>query len=275
LINYYFFKLLALKCKETWIKGYIHKARALTYLKKFDDALIQFQKAKELEPTIKTIDSYIQEMERCKLTSKQEDEAREIISLNKTDNLIQLIEKLDNESDKDDILKYYLITIKCIISKCKEQEKIYNKTIFRIKNGYEIIENNLFLSKYLELIDLNKLDVENELRLLESLFELFDYLAIDCGKFCLIFHLFDYINIDRNNNSIKNLDENIQKMFKLKNSQFEKLIIHFLTSSNENKTKFIAFKSKIINLLFNLTQTKYVKTQLIKSFNIKELIFIY
>ena len=59
-------------------------------------------------------------------------------------------------------------------------------------------------------------------------------------------------------------------MFKLKNSQFDKLIIHFLSSSNDNNSKFITFKSKLIDLLCNLTQTKYGKTQLIKSFNIQE-----
>jgi hypothetical protein len=59
-------------------------------------------------------------------------------------------------------------------------------------------------------------------------------------------------------------------MFKLKNSQFDKLIIHFLSSSNDNNSKFITFKSKLIDLLYNLTQTKYGKTQLIKSFNIQE-----
>ena len=124
-------------------------------------------------------------MERCKLTSKQEDEAKEIIELNKTDNLIQLIEKLQSSSNNDEQLKYYLITIKCIATKCKEQ--LSNKTVFRIKNGYEIIEHNLFLSKYFESIDLDKIKDDNELRLLESLFDLFDILAIDCGKSGIVY----------------------------------------------------------------------------------------
>jgi hypothetical protein len=160
-------------------------------MKKFDEALSQFQKAKELEPTNKAIDNYIEEMERCKLTTKQEDEAREIIALNKTDNLIQLIQRLEDESDKDDQLKYYLITIKCIISKCEGQEQLSNKTIFRMKNGYEIIEKHLLRSEYFDSIDLNRIKSENELRLLESLFELFDLLAIDCGKFRIIFYFVD------------------------------------------------------------------------------------
>jgi tetratricopeptide (TPR) repeat protein len=173
---------LTKQCKETWIKGYIHKGRALTYLKKFDEALTQFNKAKELEPTNKAvIDRYIEEMELCKFTAKQEDEANEIIELNKTDNMVELIEKLKNEPENDDKLKYYLITIKCIISKCKEQ--LTNKTIFRMKNGYEIIEQNSYLSNYIGSVNLNQIKNENELRLIESLFDLFDLLAIDCGKF--------------------------------------------------------------------------------------------
>ncbi len=45
----------ALRAKENWLKAFIHKGRALTFLKKFDEALIEFQKAKELSPT-QTVD---------------------------------------------------------------------------------------------------------------------------------------------------------------------------------------------------------------------------
>ena len=40
------------KIDENCVKAFIHKGRALTYLKKFDDAINEFEKAKKFDPKI-------------------------------------------------------------------------------------------------------------------------------------------------------------------------------------------------------------------------------
>ncbi len=62
----------ALRAKETWTKAYILKGRALTLMKKFDQALEEFNKAKELEPnSLDSIQNYINEMNNCKMKCEQ------------------------------------------------------------------------------------------------------------------------------------------------------------------------------------------------------------
>ncbi len=104
----------------------IHKGRALTHLKEFDLALVEFESAKAIYPKQGgLIDEYIRELERCRLTANQEKAAQIFLTScnekgdkNETTDFLEILNtKL---FVKDQNIWYYSGGVRCLASLCND-----------------------------------------------------------------------------------------------------------------------------------------------------------
>jgi tetratricopeptide (TPR) repeat protein len=113
----------ALKIDEKCIKALIHRGRALTYLKEFDKAHLDFENAKTIDlKQSETIDDYLKELNRVKLAESQEKNAQTFLKNNKTnDSLNDYLEILNKKIyKKDQSIMYYSDGIRCLATLCND-----------------------------------------------------------------------------------------------------------------------------------------------------------
>lgn len=168
------------------MKAFIHKGRALTHLKQFDEALAVFKSAKECDKSVVNthiIDDYIKEMERCRQTDNQEKSVSLFLqdqnnNTPETD-LIGIIENLNKKTDEN--LLYYSGGLRALVTVCEGIEK---KTMFRIKQGFKLFTDHSVISKFYDTCD--EKSIVNwqtfEVDLITSVFEVLDKVCSQCGK---------------------------------------------------------------------------------------------
>ncbi|XP_059812829.1 tetratricopeptide repeat protein 12 [Hypanus sabinus] len=136
----------ALKCNENCVKAYIHMAKANIGLKKYEEARRCYQKITTIDPSqAKLAKEYIKLLDLDQKKEQQEKRVTEVLELGSvtTKAVREALKKL---SSPDKIPFFYLGGVKFLtelMNECTEQ------TLFRINDGFSVINNNEIIRRSL------------------------------------------------------------------------------------------------------------------------------
>ncbi|RNA10791.1 tetratricopeptide repeat 12 [Brachionus plicatilis] len=228
----------ALRIDDKCIKALIHKGKAFGFMKKFDQALTEFENAKIIDSKQNVvIDEYIKELERSRIAFSQEKSAEIFLDQNNdknspASNIMEILNNKINLANQNNW--YYSGGLRCLASLCNDET---TRTLFRTQNGFSLFEKHSVFSKYfnseIELLKLNG----SEIDILSSSFEFFTAITREC-------------------------DENIRAIFKIEN--FSQIIENLLKQLKENS---LSVKSQLVDFLFSLSEKEFGVIQIINNFN--------
>lgn len=140
----------ALRVDDKCVKALVHKGRALTYMKQFDKASEEFEKAKKLDTNSSAIDSFIKELNRCRLAYNQEQSAQlflENTSKEDKESVNHFLDVLNTKLYKrDQSVMYYSGGIRYLASLCNNN--LNHRVMFRTQKGFELFKSHFLISKY-------------------------------------------------------------------------------------------------------------------------------
>uniref|UniRef100_A0A8C5PKR1 Tetratricopeptide repeat protein 12 n=1 Tax=Leptobrachium leishanense TaxID=445787 RepID=A0A8C5PKR1_9ANUR len=137
----------ALRCNKKCIKAYVHMGRAYMELKNYEEARRCYAKILQLEPSKeKLVKDYLEKVISREKKQNQEQKASEEHETGKESAVAvaHLIQKLSRE---DQVALYYSGGIKILVGLVRD---CTGQTLFRMKNGFNIIGDNKVINRSLD-----------------------------------------------------------------------------------------------------------------------------
>nr|XP_006642346.2 PREDICTED: tetratricopeptide repeat protein 12 [Lepisosteus oculatus] len=138
----------ALRCSANCIKAYVHMGKANLALNNYEEARKSYKKILDIEPKrANLVKEYLNEVDLEEKKESQEKEAQEQFEQGK-ENAMSVLELLQKLEKPDQISLYYAGGIRLLsetIRHCTEQ------TLFRINNGFSIINGNNIVRRSLAM----------------------------------------------------------------------------------------------------------------------------
>jgi len=177
------------------VKAYVHKGRALVCLKRFDEALSEFEAAKTKaakDPgTQATIDGYVKELERCRQTDSQEKSVEEFLKGGGKNGVVEILEEINKVPIEN--LLYYSGGLRALARAVKDGG-VESRTLLRVQGGLKIIDEHRIVGKCFGSNSAEVVKNPLAIELVMSVFEMAEAACEACGKLINIY-CFKYFKI--------------------------------------------------------------------------------
>lgn len=138
----------ALKCNEKCLKAYVHMGRANLALKNYEEAHRCYQKILEIDPKQeRLVKDYTNQVYCEEKKNTQEKKALEEFEQGK-ENATSVLEVLQKLAKPDQVNLYYAGGVRLLTERIKDCTE---QTLFRINNGFSIINSNTIVQRSLSV----------------------------------------------------------------------------------------------------------------------------